>query len=87
VSGGAECGASLQVTLDLLPGPCPRLIGILREFPMGASLAQQIPALVKGCLKIPQPLGAVAHLTWVLLHLAAQLMLSINHLADAREDV
>jgi hypothetical protein len=54
---------------------------------MGASLAQQIPALIKGCLKIMKPLGAVTDLTWVLLHFATQLMLSIDHLADAREDV
>jgi hypothetical protein len=64
-----------------------RLIWVLRELPMGAPLAEQIPALIKGFLKAMKPRGGIADLTWALLHLAAQLMLSIDHLANAREDV
>ena len=77
----------LQVSLNLLPGSRLRLIWVLCELPMGAPLAKQIPALIKGFLKVVKPLGGIADLTWVLLHLAAQLMLSIDHLANAREDV
>ena len=54
---------------------------------MGAALAKQIPALIKGFLKVAKPPGGIADLTWVLLHLAAQLMLSIDHRANARENV
>ena len=54
---------------------------------MGAPLAQQIPALIKGFLEVMKPFGGIGELTWVLLHLAAQLMLSIDHLANTREDV
>jgi hypothetical protein len=54
---------------------------------MGAALAKQIPALIKGFLKVTKPLGGIADLTRILLHLTAQLMLSIDHLANAREDV
>jgi hypothetical protein len=54
---------------------------------MGAALAKQIPALIKRFLKVTKPLSGVADLARVVLHLAAQLMLGIDHLADAREDV
>jgi hypothetical protein len=54
---------------------------------MGPALAKQIPALIKGFLKVAKPPGGIADLAWVLLHLAAQLMLSIDHRANARENV
>jgi DNA-binding CsgD family transcriptional regulator/tetratricopeptide (TPR) repeat protein len=54
---------------------------------MGAALAKQIPALIKRFLKVTKPLSGVADLARVVLHLVAQLMLGIDHLADAREDV
>jgi hypothetical protein len=54
---------------------------------VGAALAKQIPALIEGFLKVTKPLGGVADLVWVVLHLAAQLMLGVDHLANAREDV
>ncbi len=91
--GGSEvrlvppCSWLLQVSFNLLPRSRLRLVWVLCELPMGASLAQQIPALIKGFLEVMEPLGGIADLTWVFLHLAAQLMLSIDHLANAREDV
>jgi hypothetical protein len=54
---------------------------------MGAALAEQVPALIKGFLKVTEPLGGIADLTRVVLHLAAQLMLSIDHLANPRQNV
>ena len=42
---------------------------------MGAALAEQIPALIKGFLKVTEPLGGIADLTRVPLHLAAQRLL------------
>jgi len=54
---------------------------------MGAALAKQIPALIKGFFKVTKPHSGVADLVWAVLHLAAQLMLGVDHLADAREDV
>jgi len=54
---------------------------------MGAALAEQIPALIEGFLEVTKPRGAVADLVWVVLHLAPQLMLGIDHLANAQEDV
>jgi hypothetical protein len=54
---------------------------------MGAALAKQIPALIKGFLKVTKPPGDVADLVWVVLHLAAQLMLGVNHPTNAREEV
>jgi hypothetical protein len=54
---------------------------------MGAALAKQIPALIEGFLKVTKPRGAVADLIWVVLHLAAQLVLGVNHLTNAREEV
>src|SRR5215211_979970 len=54
---------------------------------MRTALAKQIPALVKGLLKITQPAGGVRDLGSVLLHAAAQFMFSIDHLANALENV
>jgi hypothetical protein len=54
---------------------------------MGATLAEQIPALIEGFLQVTKPPGGVANLVRVVLHLAAQLMLSIDHLANTGEDV
>jgi hypothetical protein len=54
---------------------------------MGAALAKQIPALIEGFLQVAQPLGGVIDLARVVLHLAAELVLSIDHLANAGEDV
>jgi hypothetical protein len=50
-------------------------------------LAKQIPALIKGFLKITKPCRGITDLARVVLHLAAQLVLSINHLANAHEEV
>ena len=51
------------------------------QLPMGAALA-----LIEGFLKVTKPLGA--SLTWsVVLHLAAQLMLGVDHFANAHEEV
>ena len=52
---------------------------------MGAAPAKQIPALIEGFLKVTKPLGGVADLVWVVLHLAAQLMLGVDHFANAHE--
>ena len=54
---------------------------------MGAALAKQIPALIEGLLQVTKLLGGVVDLARIVLHLAAQLMLSIDHLANAGEDV
>jgi hypothetical protein len=54
---------------------------------MGAALAKQIPALIEGFLQVTEPLGGVVDLVGVVLHLAAQLMLRIDHLVNAGEDV
>jgi hypothetical protein len=54
---------------------------------MGAALAKQIPALIEGFFKVTKPPGGVADVVWVVLHLAAQLMLGVNHLTNAREEV
>jgi hypothetical protein len=54
---------------------------------MGAALAKQIPALIKRFLKVTKLLGGIADLTRALLHLPAQLVLSIDHLANPHEDV
>jgi hypothetical protein len=78
---------SLKVSLDLLPGSRLRLVRILRELPMGTALTKEIPALVEGLFKIVEACRGVADIARVLLHRAAQLMFSIDHLANAREDV
>jgi len=54
---------------------------------MSAALTKQIPALIKGLFEVTEPLGGVVDLARAVLHLAAQLMLSIDHLANAGEDV
>jgi hypothetical protein len=54
---------------------------------VGAALAKQIPTLIEGFLKFTKSPGEVADLAWVVLHLATQLMLGVDHLANAREDV
>ena len=54
---------------------------------MGAALTKQIPALVERLFKIMEACRGVADLARVLLHRAAQLMFSVDHLANAREDV
>ena len=48
---------------------------------MSAALAKQIPALIERFLQFTKPRGGVADLARVVLHLAAQLVLSIDHLA------
>jgi hypothetical protein len=78
---------SLEVSLDLLPRSRLRLIRILCELSMGTALTKQIPALVERLFKIMEACRGVAHLARVLLHRAAQLMFSVDHLANAREDV
>lgn len=54
---------------------------------MGAPLTQQIPALVEGLFKSMKLLRGVGDLVGIFLHLAAQLMFSIDHLANPGEDV
>ncbi len=54
---------------------------------MGAALAKQIPALIKRFLKVTKPVRGVTELAGIILHLPAQVMLGIDHLANAREDV
>ena len=54
---------------------------------MGAPLTQQIPALVEGLFKIMKLLPGVGNLAGIFLHIAAQLMFSIDHLANPGEDV
>jgi len=54
---------------------------------MGTALTKKIPALVERLFKIMEACRGVAHLGRVLLHRAAQLMFSVDHLANAREDV
>jgi hypothetical protein len=54
---------------------------------MGTALTKEIPALVERLFKIMEACCGVAHLARVLLHCAAQLMFSVDHLANAREDV
>jgi hypothetical protein len=54
---------------------------------MGAPLTQQIPALVEGLFKIVKLLCSIADLARIFLHLATQLMFSLNHLANPGEDV
>jgi hypothetical protein len=38
---------------------------------MGAALPKQIPALIEGYFQVTKPLGSVANLARVVLHLAA----------------
>ena len=64
-----------------------RLIGILRKFPMSAPLTQQVPELVEGLFELMKPLCGIGDLARVFLHLVAQLMFSIDHFTNAREDV
>jgi len=86
-----RCGvppvALLQVSLHLLPRSRPRFIGILRKLPMSAPLTQQVPALVERLFKIMKPLRGIGNLARVFLHLVAQLMFSIDHFTNARENV
>ena len=86
-----RCGvppvALLQVSLHLLPRSRPRFIGILRKLPMSAPLTQQVPALVERLFKIMKPLRGIGDLARVFLHLVAQLMFSIDHFTNARENV
>ena len=77
----------LQISLHLVPRPGLRLIGVLCELPMGAPLTKQIPTLVKRLLKITKSARSITDLAGVILHFAAQLMFSIDHLANAGEDV
>jgi len=54
---------------------------------MGSPLTQEIPALVEGLFKIVKLLRGIVELARIFLHLAAQLMFSIDHLANPGEDV
>src|SRR5215472_934308 len=77
----------LAVSLHLGHRPHLRLVGILAEFPAGAALAEQVPALVEGGLGGPELLALFLGAQLASAQPGPQVVLGLDELIDPAKDL